>query len=227
MAVARSQRPRREGQSADGAGGLGFAGRPAVRADATGLWRQRRSGCTQEAARQQRAGGRPGACTRAGRARPGLVGPRMRISAASSASPSAGPAKSAAAATRVPHARPASEPEAGQAARLHRRDHSPRCATRPPRWPGWLTPGGARPGPHADHQRCRGRLRRRARPAPGAAPALVLGGSADPYYSPDLFRRTAAGIPGGHAVIFPGTGHLHAAASKAAANIAPGFLLAE
>ena len=59
------------------------------------------------------------------------------------------------------------------------------------------------------------------------APTLVLGGSTDPYYSPDLFRRTAAAIPGGRAVIFPGKGHLHAATSKAAANIALGFLLAE
>jgi pimeloyl-ACP methyl ester carboxylesterase len=40
------------------------------------------------------------------------------------------------------------------------------------------------------------------------APTLVIGGSADPYHSHDLFRRTAAGIPGGRAVIFPGKGHL-------------------
>jgi pimeloyl-ACP methyl ester carboxylesterase len=57
------------------------------------------------------------------------------------------------------------------------------------------------------------------------APALVLGGTADPYYSEDLFRRTAAAIPGGQAVIFPGKGHLYPATSKAAANIALGFLL--
>jgi pimeloyl-ACP methyl ester carboxylesterase len=36
------------------------------------------------------------------------------------------------------------------------------------------------------------------------APTLVLGGSADPYYSEDLFRRTAAAIPGGQAAIFSG-----------------------
>ena len=58
------------------------------------------------------------------------------------------------------------------------------------------------------------------------APTLVIGGSTDPYYSQDLFCRTAAGIPGGRAVIFPGKGHLYSAASKAAANIALGFLLA-
>ena len=57
------------------------------------------------------------------------------------------------------------------------------------------------------------------------APTLVVGGSADPFYSEDLFRRTAAGIPNGRAVIFPGKGHLSAAGSKAAANIGLGFLL--
>jgi pimeloyl-ACP methyl ester carboxylesterase len=57
------------------------------------------------------------------------------------------------------------------------------------------------------------------------APTLVVGGSADPFYSEDLFRRTAAGIPNGHAVIFPGKGHLSAAGSKAAACIGLGFLL--
>lgn len=57
------------------------------------------------------------------------------------------------------------------------------------------------------------------------AATLVMGGSADPYYSQDLFRRTAAGIPGGRAVIFPRKGHLYPSASKAAANIALGFLL--
>jgi pimeloyl-ACP methyl ester carboxylesterase len=59
------------------------------------------------------------------------------------------------------------------------------------------------------------------------APTLVIGGSADPYYSEDLFRRTAAAIPAGRAVIFPGKGHLYPAASKTAANIALGFLLGQ
>jgi len=57
------------------------------------------------------------------------------------------------------------------------------------------------------------------------APTLVIGGSTDPYYSEDLFRLTAAGIPGGQAVIFPGKGHLYAGGSKAAASVALGFLL--
>jgi pimeloyl-ACP methyl ester carboxylesterase len=58
------------------------------------------------------------------------------------------------------------------------------------------------------------------------APTLVMGGSTDPYYSEDLFRRTGAGIPGGRAVIFPGKGHLYASSSPSAANIGLGFLLA-
>jgi pimeloyl-ACP methyl ester carboxylesterase len=57
------------------------------------------------------------------------------------------------------------------------------------------------------------------------APTLVLGGSADQFNSEDLFRRTAAGIPNGRVVIFPGKGHLYVATSKAAANTALGFLL--
>jgi pimeloyl-ACP methyl ester carboxylesterase len=57
------------------------------------------------------------------------------------------------------------------------------------------------------------------------APVLVEGGSADPYYGEDLFRRTAAGIPSGRVVIFPGKGHLYASTSPAAADIALGFLL--
>ena len=58
------------------------------------------------------------------------------------------------------------------------------------------------------------------------APSLVMGGSADPYYTESLFRLTAAGIPAGHAVVFPGKGHLYAASSKAPATIALRFLLA-
>ena len=57
------------------------------------------------------------------------------------------------------------------------------------------------------------------------APALVLGGTADPFYSEDLFRRTATGIPGGRVVIFPGKGHLYAATSNTAAHLALGFFL--
>ena len=57
------------------------------------------------------------------------------------------------------------------------------------------------------------------------APTLVLGGGADSFYSEDLFRRTAAGMPNGQAVILPGKSHLHVAGSKVPAGIALGFLL--
>ena len=57
------------------------------------------------------------------------------------------------------------------------------------------------------------------------APTLVLGGANDPFYSEDLFRRTASGIPQGRAVIFPGKSHLYAAGSKASTGIALGFLI--
>ena len=58
-----------------------------------------------------------------------------------------------------------------------------------------------------------------------SAPTLVLGGAADPFYSEDLFRRTAAGIPEGEVVLFPGKSHMYAAGSKVPAGIALGFLL--
>lgn len=57
------------------------------------------------------------------------------------------------------------------------------------------------------------------------APTLVLGGSADPFYSEDLFRQTAAGIPDGRVVIFPGKSHMYVAGSKVAAMVGLGFLL--
>ena len=58
------------------------------------------------------------------------------------------------------------------------------------------------------------------------APTLVLGGTDDVFYSEDLFRRTAEGIPNGKAVIFPGKSHVQVAGSKVAAGIALGYLLA-
>jgi pimeloyl-ACP methyl ester carboxylesterase len=57
------------------------------------------------------------------------------------------------------------------------------------------------------------------------APTLVLGGTNDRFYSEDLFRRTAAGIPQGRAVLFPGKSHVYVASSKVAAGIALGFLI--
>lgn len=59
------------------------------------------------------------------------------------------------------------------------------------------------------------------------APTLVLGGSADPYYTEYLFRRTAEKILRGRVVIFSGRGHVYSAISPAAAAIALNFLLEE
>ena len=58
------------------------------------------------------------------------------------------------------------------------------------------------------------------------APTLVIGGADDPFYSVDLFERTAAGIPDGRAVVVPGKSHMYVAASKETAALALGFLLA-
>jgi pimeloyl-ACP methyl ester carboxylesterase len=59
------------------------------------------------------------------------------------------------------------------------------------------------------------------------APTLVVGGEADPFYSSDLFRRTAAGVQDGRAVIFPGKGHMYTSVSRTASNIILGFLLSD
>lgn len=59
------------------------------------------------------------------------------------------------------------------------------------------------------------------------APTLVIGGSADPYYSPELIRRTAEGIAKGSLAMFPGKSHSYAIGSKAAIHVALGFLLAD
>ncbi|WP_205750163.1 alpha/beta fold hydrolase [Cryobacterium sp. SO1] len=40
------------------------------------------------------------------------------------------------------------------------------------------------------------------------APTLVVGGERDAFYSPELFRQTAAGIPRGRLALYPGRGHL-------------------
>lgn len=40
-----------------------------------------------------------------------------------------------------------------------------------------------------------------------AAPTLVVGGTRDPFYAPDLFRETAAGIPDATLVLYEGKGH--------------------
>ena len=56
------------------------------------------------------------------------------------------------------------------------------------------------------------------------AATLVLGGGADPFYSEDLFRRTATGIPQGRAMVFPRRGHVGAASSRTAVAAALAFL---
>ena len=59
-----------------------------------------------------------------------------------------------------------------------------------------------------------------------SAPTLVIGGAKDPFYTRELFERTAAGVQNGRAFINAGWGHGRAAASSTTANIMLGFLLA-
>ena len=59
------------------------------------------------------------------------------------------------------------------------------------------------------------------------APTLVLGGSADGFYTRDLFERTAAGIPRGRAVVWEGRSHVGIAGGKVPAAVALGYLLAD
>jgi pimeloyl-ACP methyl ester carboxylesterase len=40
-----------------------------------------------------------------------------------------------------------------------------------------------------------------------SAPTLVVAGDRDPFYSPALFRETAAGIPNARLILYPGMGH--------------------
>jgi pimeloyl-ACP methyl ester carboxylesterase len=39
------------------------------------------------------------------------------------------------------------------------------------------------------------------------APTLVAAGEQDPFYTPALFRETAAGIPHARLILYPGMGH--------------------
>jgi pimeloyl-ACP methyl ester carboxylesterase len=39
------------------------------------------------------------------------------------------------------------------------------------------------------------------------APALVVAGERDPFYTPELFRETSAGIPHARLILYPGMGH--------------------
>lgn len=40
-----------------------------------------------------------------------------------------------------------------------------------------------------------------------SVPTLVIAGAADPFYTEELFRETARGIPGAKLVLYPGMGH--------------------
>ena len=93
---------------------------------------------------------------------------------------------------------------------------------------GWLTGGGLAAGDRSDIVlmiAAEESFDAEPELARVQAPTLVLGGTDDRFYSEDLFRRTAAGIPHGRAVILPGKSHLHVAGSKVTAGIALGFLL--
>lgn len=58
------------------------------------------------------------------------------------------------------------------------------------------------------------------------APTLVIGGSKDIAYTPELFRDTAASVQDGRVHIFPGWGHGRASTSTATAHLTLGFMLA-
>ena len=58
------------------------------------------------------------------------------------------------------------------------------------------------------------------------APTLVIGGSTDVAYTPELFRETADGVADGCVHVFPGWGHGRASMSTATNHLALGFMLA-
>jgi pimeloyl-ACP methyl ester carboxylesterase len=47
-------------------------------------------------------------------------------------------------------------------------------------------------------------------------PTMVVGGGRDPFYGPDEFRDTAAGLPNGRLLFHPGKGHVAAQSSRTA-----------
>lgn len=58
-----------------------------------------------------------------------------------------------------------------------------------------------------------------------SAPTLVIGGTEDSFYSPELFEETAREVADGRAHLFPGWGHARVARSSATTNLALGFML--
>lgn len=61
------------------------------------------------------------------------------------------------------------------------------------------------------------------RPTALACPGPPL--PVDRFYTEDLFRRTAAGIPWGRVVLFPGKPQGYPASAKLAVGVALGFLI--
>lgn len=105
---------------------------------------------------------------------------------------------------------------------------SPRPMSFAARGMGWLTGGGFTPEKRSDMLITLGAecLFDAEPELPEVqATSLVLGGTNDRFYTEDLFRRTAAGIPDGRAIILPGKSHGYVAGSKTTAGIALGFLL--
>ena len=70
-------------------------------------------------------------------------------------------------------------------------------------------------------------LRLTAMESAGEVQTPVLGGSADGFYSRDLFERTAARIPLGRAVVWEGRSHVGVAGGRVPAAVGLGYLLAE
>lgn len=58
------------------------------------------------------------------------------------------------------------------------------------------------------------------------APTLVIGGARDPFYSRELFERTAEGVQDGRVHIFEDWGHMRTSGSRATTNLTLGFMLA-
>jgi pimeloyl-ACP methyl ester carboxylesterase len=105
----------------------------------------------------------------------------------------------------------------------------PRPMAIPARGLGWLAGGGFTPQRRSDMLTTLGaECLFDAEPELSRvqAASLVLGGTKDRYYTEDLFRRTAAGIPDGRAIILPGKSHGYVAGSKETAGIALDFLMA-
>jgi pimeloyl-ACP methyl ester carboxylesterase len=51
------------------------------------------------------------------------------------------------------------------------------------------------------------------------APTLVVGGDRDAFYSPEIFRATADGIPNGRLRLYEGKGHVGALGKQFAADV--------